>query len=76
MKILNMVIPDALLQFVLKLEHCKQHKATSHPTKYDVINDLKQFPIVYGRMYCRKFLMLSNQISCYKSKCIRIDIDG
>ena len=31
---------NALLQFHLELEHCKQHKATRHPTKCDVINDL------------------------------------
>ena len=32
------------------------------------------FPAVYCRIYCRKFLTLSNQKSCYKSKCIRIPI--
>ena len=30
---------NAFLQFPLKLMCCKLHKATSHPTKCDVIND-------------------------------------
>ena len=59
---------NALLQFPLKLEHCKLHKATCHPTKCGVINDVKLF----RRIYCRKYLMLSKQTSRYKSKCIRI----
>ena len=63
---------NALLQFELKLEHCKTRKAAHHPTKCDVINDFKLFPTVYRRIYCRKFLTLSNQTLCYKSKCIRM----
>ena len=62
---------NALLQFPLKLEPCKLHKAARHPTKCDVINDVKIFPTVYRRIYCRNFFMLFNQMSCYKSKCIR-----
>ena len=62
----------ALLQFELKLERCKPHKAARHPTKCDVINDVKLFPTVYRRIYCRKFLTLSNQTSRYKLMCIRI----
>ena len=58
---------SALLQSHLKLEHYKPHKAARHPTKYDVINDVKQFPIVYRRKWA-----LSNQTSRYKSKCIRM----
>ena len=65
---------NALLQFELKLERCKPHKAARHPTKCDVINDVKLFPTVYRRIYCRKFLTLSNQTPRYKSKCIRIVI--
>ena len=67
---------NALLQFNHQLEHCKQHKATRHPTKCDIINDVKLFLTVYRRKYCLKFLMFSNlnQASCYKSKCIRICI--
>ena len=40
MKILNMVIPhsNALLQ---------PHNTARHPTKYDVINDVKLFPAGY-----------------------------
>ena len=52
MKILNMVIliphSNALLQFGLKLERCKPHKAARHPTKGDVIDDVKLFPTVYA----------------------------
>ena len=63
---------NALLQFPLKLKRCKPHKAARHPTKCDVINDVKLFPTVYRRIYCRKFLTLSNQRSRYKLMCIRI----
>ena len=65
---------NALLQSRLKLEHCKLHKAACHPRKSDVINDIKLFLTVYRRIYCRKVLTLSNQMSHYKSKCIRIVI--
>ena len=50
------------------------HKAACHLTKCDVINDVKLFPTVYHRIYCRKFLTLSNQTSRYKSKCIRMQL--
>ena len=63
---------NALLQFPLKLEPCKLHSAAHHPTKCDVINDVKLFPAVYRRIYCRKILTWSNQMPCYKIKCIRI----
>ena len=32
------------------------------------------FPTVYRRIYCRKFLTLSNQTSRYIHKCIRIRV--
>ena len=63
---------NALVQFRLKFERCKPGNAARHQKKYDVINDVKMFPAAYRRIYCRKFLTLSNQKSCYKSKCIRI----
>ena len=63
---------NAHLQSRLKLERCKLYKASRHSTKCDVINGLKLFSTVYDRIYCRKFLMLSNQTSRFKSKCIRI----
>ena len=63
---------NALLQFRLKSELCKHHKAVCHPTRCEIINDVKLFPIVYHRIYCHKFLMSSNQTSRYKSKCTRI----
>ena len=67
MKILNMVIP-ILIQFcnLFKLERCKPYKAARHPRMCDVINDVKLFPAEYCRIYCRKFLTLSNQTSRYK----------
>ena len=57
---------NALLQFCLELERWKPHKAARHPARCDVINDVKLFPTVYRRIYCRKFLTLSNQTSRYK----------
>ena len=60
------------LQSCLELEHSKPHNAARHPTKCDLINDVKMIPAVYHRIYCRKCLTLSNQKSRYKSKCIRI----
>ena len=77
MKVLNMVIP-ILMHFYNFLSNwsvasgIKPHKSVHNPTKCDVINDFKLLPIVYHRIYCRKFLMLSNHTSCYKSMCIRI----
>ena len=43
------------LQFHLELKHSKRHIVVSHPMKCDVINDVKQFPTVYHKIYCRKF---------------------
>ena len=60
---------NALLQFCLKLKCGKQQKDACQLTKCYVINDFKLFPTVYHRIYCHKFLTLSNQTSCYKSKC-------
>ena len=37
---------NALLQFDLKLERCRPHKAARHPTKGDVIDDIKLFATV------------------------------
>ena len=65
LKILNMVIP-ILMSFY------RSHKGLRHPTICDVINHVKLFQTVYGRIYCRKFFTLSNQTSLYKSKCIRM----
>ena len=63
---------NALLQFPIKLKGCKRHKTAHLPTKSDLIDDVKLFLTVYGRIYCRKFLTLSNQTSRYRCKCIRI----
>ena len=77
MKILNMAILTLVhfLQLELKLEGCKPHKTARHPTKCDVIDDVKLFPTVYCRIYCHKFLTLSNQTSRYKLMCIRISFE-
>ena len=63
---------NALLQFYLNFERYMPNKTACHLTKCDVVNDAKVFPIVYSRIYCRKYLRLSNQTSHYKSKCIRM----
>ena len=56
---------NSLLQFCLTLECCKLHKATRHPTKCDVINDVKLFVTVYSRI----FLTLSRYpIRCRNTK--------
>ena len=65
---------NALLQFRLEFERWKPHKAARQPMRSDVINFVKLFPTVYHRIYCRKFLTLSNQTLRYKIKCIRIII--
>ena len=39
------------------------HDVTCHTMKCCVINDVKLFPTVYHRIYCRKFLTLSNQVT-------------
>ena len=46
---------DALLQCCLELDRCKPQNAARHPTKCDVINEVKLFSTVYRRVYCRKF---------------------
>ena len=63
---------NELLKFHFKLKRYKPHNAARHPTKYEIISDVKLFPTVYCRIYCRKFMTLSNQMSQYKMKCIRI----
>ena len=65
---------NALLQFCLKLECYKLQSAACHPWKCDIMNDIKLFPTVYSRIFCGKFLTFYNQISRYKSKCIRIKV--
>ena len=67
MNFFNMVtsLPNALLEFCLKLECCKPHKTQRHPTKCDKMNGVKLFPTV---CHIHKFLMFSNQVLYYKSK--------
>ena len=69
-KILNMVIP--ILMHFCSFERCKPHNAACHLMFCDVINDVKLLSTVYRRIYCRKYLTLSNQKYRYKSKRIRI----
>ena len=52
---------NAILQFHLKLKHCKPHNAVPQPMKCDVINEVSLLPTVHPRIYCRKMLTLSNQ---------------
>ena len=73
----NMVIPNLMCFYSLVsnwslASRIKPYKGIRHPLKCDVINDIKPFPTVYHRIYCRKFLMLSNQTSRNKSMCVRI----
>ena len=73
MKILDMVIPIlmhfcSLISNMSVASFIKPHLVQ----KRDLINDVKLFATIYCRIYCRKYLTLSNQTSCYKSKCIRI----
>ena len=63
---------NAILQFYLNFEGYMPHKVACHLTKCDVINDIKLFQTVYHRIYCPKFLMLSNQMLGYKSRCISV----
>ena len=62
----------SLVSNVSVASRIKPYKGVHHPTKHDVINDVKMFPAVYRMIYCRKFLSLPNQKSRYKSKCIRM----
>ena len=69
---LNMVIPILMHFAVLfRIGVLQAAKAVLHPTKGDVINDVKQLLTVNRRIYCSNFLTLSNQTSRYKIKCIR-----
>ena len=78
MKNLNMVIP-ILMRFYSLVSNwsvassIKPPKGVRNQMKRDVINDVKLFPTVYRRIYCRKFSTLSNQTSRYKCKCIRME---
>ena len=60
------------MQFCLEMKHCTPYKAACHPTKYDVFNDVKLFATVYRMIYCCELLTLSNQMSRFKSTCIRV----
>ena len=64
--ILNMTIPILMYFciFFLKLQLYQPYERACHPPNL--------FPTVYRRIYCHTFLMLSNQMSRYKIKCIKI----
>ena len=62
------------MQFGIKLEHCKLHNNARHSIKCAIINVLKPFRTAYCRIFCPKCLTLSNQMSHYKFKCIRMGI--
>ena len=65
----EMVI-SILMHFWFKLEHCKPHKGKCHPTKYTIINE--NFRQYIAAIYCRKFLMLSNQMSHYIASALEL----
>ena len=70
------LIPILMRFFSLASNYCdansiKPQKCVHHQMKCDVIDEVKLFLTVYRRI-CHNFLMLSNQPSHYKSKCIRI----
>ena len=54
MKILNMVIPILMqfCSFVSNWRVARRIMPNEHPTKCDVINDVKLFPTVYHRINC------------------------
>ena len=68
MEILNMVIPILMYATSALSSQIGMLQAACHPTKCEVINDLKLIPTVYHRIYGCKFLVLSNHTSYYKSK--------
>ena len=53
----------ALLQFELKLERCRSHKAARHPTKCDVINDVKLIQTVYRRILSQVFDVIQSDVA-------------
>ena len=60
---------NALLQFRLELERCKLQKASHHPKKCDVINDLKQFQTyVYRSIYWQKIFNVANSLEPDKAR--------
>ena len=89
MKILNMVIPIRMCFYSLVSNwsvgsHIKPHKGVCHPTKCDVINDIKLFSTVcpstvYRRIYSisqdilsQIFDVIQSDLARNKSQCIRI----
>ena len=55
---------NALLQSRLKLKGCKGHKATHHPMKCDVINDIKLFPTGYTCTMLQKQVCWALCVQC------------
>ena len=56
---------NALLQSPLKLERCiKPHKGVRHPTKCDVINDVKLFLTVLSQIFdvIQSYVALQKQV--------------
>ena len=71
MKILNMVIP-ILMRFYNLVSNwsvasrIKPHKGVLHPTKCDLINDVKLFPTVYHRILSQIFDVIQSDIALQK----------
>ena len=75
MIIFNMVI--SILMHLAVLSQIEALQVTCLTLKScDIINVVKIFLTVFHRIYCPKFLTLSNQMSHYKSKCITMMTDG
>ena len=70
---LKMAIPILnLMHFCTFVSNCSIEMCIKRPTKCDVINDVKLFPKVFCRIYCRKFLT-SNQMSYTKVSALEIE---
>ena len=73
MKIFNMVIPILMHFCSFASNWSVASRIKLHVIqRNEIIIDVKLFPTVFRRIYCRKFLRLSDQTSRYKTKCIRI----
>ena len=57
---------NALLQFSLKLERCKPHKAVRHQTKCDVINDVKLFQALCAEYTVPNFDVIQSNVGIQK----------
>ena len=57
---------NALLQSRLKLERCNPFKASRHPAKCDIFNDVKIFPTVYRMILSQFFDVIQIDVALQK----------